>query len=102
MNAIRKLLGVLLILGGVVLAVWLDLFVFFIGGINKIVDGFNANPNNGHEIAWGFVRAIVFTGLGVVAGVIVVACGAVLLGWRSFRRSSKARSRVLRPSRSGY
>jgi hypothetical protein len=88
MSTLRRIFGILIILGGIVLAVWLDLFVLFIGGINEIIAGFNATPHNGHEIAWGFVRTILFTGLGTVAGVIVILIGAALVGWRLSRRNA--------------
>lgn len=76
-----KVLGVALIVVGIVLGVYLDIWVLLVGGITEIVNGFTAQPVNGGQVAWGFVRAFVLAGAGVfvtfwlliVPGVALVA-----------------------------
>jgi hypothetical protein len=95
MNVLRKAVGILLIPTGIALGIWIDIFVLLIGGINETVVGFDAHPHNGHEIAWGLVKAIVFTGTGVIVAIIVIICGAVLIGWRRKpSRRNRSRSRI--------
>ena len=75
----RKLGGVLLILAGIALGIWLDVFVFLIGGINEVTAGFAANPDNVHQIVWGFIRCIGFTGMGLAAAIVCGIAGGALL-----------------------
>lgn len=81
MNALLKLLGVLLILGGIAAGIYLDFWVLFIGGIMQFIEGVKANPTNGHDVLWGVLRALVFTGCGSFLTFLVLFLpGAALLG----------------------
>jgi len=64
----KKLLGVLLGLAGVVCAV----VFLFVGGIEQIVHGATANPVSAGSIAWGAIR-VCLTGLGIWLAVILGA-----------------------------
>jgi len=86
----RKFFGVLLIIVGIAVGVYIDIWLCLIGGIEEIVSGATAQPVNGTQIAWGFVRAFVFTGIGVFVAWILVAVGAGVAG-------SKPRLRLRRP-----
>ena len=74
---IRNVIGWLLVAAGIVLMVWLALWVMFVGGIVQIVDGVKAMPTNGWDIAWGIVK-IVFSECGVIPGILVSSVGLYL------------------------
>lgn len=78
----RTLFGVLLILGGVALAVYVGIVLMFVGGIMQVVDGFNATPNNGGDIAWGFVKIFLADWVSALIGTLSILAGATVLGWR--------------------
>ncbi len=66
-SQLKKLLGILLIVGGVVFGAYLGLYVCFVGGIVNIIDVINeaARHNvdiDSAKIAFGVVK-IVFAGL---------------------------------------
>lgn len=97
MSALRKLLGVLIIIGAIMAGVWFDLWVMLIGGIVEFVNGVKATPTNGHEVLWGVLRAVVFNGVGTIAAIVLVIFGLVLIGYkrkprlvRRFRRHTPA------------
>jgi hypothetical protein len=71
----RALIGWLIALAGIALGVWLDIFVFLVGGIKEVIDGFSAHPHISGDIAWGLVKCIAFNGLGIVAAVLIVLFG---------------------------
>ena len=75
----KKILGVLMIAGGIVAGVWIDVVFFFVGGIEEIIRGFQAHPNSGHDIAWGFVRTIAFSGLGLAAAIFLLVIPGLFL-----------------------
>jgi len=89
----KKFFGFLLCVLALVLVIWLDLIIFFIGGINQVIDGFDANPNSVHDIVWGFIKVLLFTGFGSVAGFFIGMGGLVLL----FSGSRKAKASEFRP-----
>lgn len=57
----KQLLGVLLIVAGVALGLYVGLWVCFIGGIVDVVDAVKATPVEAMNLAWGIVK-IVFAG----------------------------------------
>jgi hypothetical protein len=85
MNIMTKLLGLLIVIGGIVLGVWLGIFVCFIGGIIQVLSGLPHQtlgglvPLNATGIAFG-VAKILFSGLvGWTSGIVVVGFGAALM-----------------------
>ena len=64
----RLVLGIAVILAGIVLAVWLGLWICFVGGIVDVVEAFLADS---------------FPALAFAIGVVKVVC-ASFVGWCSF------------------
>lgn len=88
MTVFTKILGVLIVLGGVVLGVWIDVFVMLFGGIQLIVAGLNADPMNSSDIGWGVIH-LVFCGIGAIVAVVVVMLGAAMFKFGRFARPRK-------------
>jgi hypothetical protein len=78
----RKLIGVLFIITGVVLGAYVGFWVLFIGGILNVIDGAKADPTNGGLIAWGLVKSML---LAETVGALIfwscAATGTALFGW---------------------
>lgn len=92
-SMIRKILGVLVIIGGIVVGVYVDIWLLLVGGIKEIVAGVTATPMNGDQIAWGIVRAVVFDGLGLILAWVCIVVGIMLLtGVAPKMRRTKKRS----------
>ena len=72
----KIILGVILILAGVAVGLYVGVWLCFIGGIIQIVDAIKTTPTEGFEIAIGILR-VVFAG---VAGVLS-AFIAIFPGW---------------------
>lgn len=64
----KTVLGVLLMVAGVVVGLYVGVYLMFIGGIIQFIDGVKADPVNSSDIAWGALRFI----------------GAWITGWVSF------------------
>ena len=82
----KTLLALGLIVGGIVLGVWLGVFVMFIGGIVQIINSFPHQVVGGYVpvdalgIASGLAR-VFFSGLvGWFSAIIMIGSGAALLG----------------------
>jgi hypothetical protein len=90
---VNKLIGVLLIIGGVVAGVYAGFWLCFVGGILDIVHGFKADPTNDGQIVWGFIKALVLPEtVGVVVFVVIALIGAIFLGWeKTPRRRARLR-----------
>ncbi len=71
----RKVAGVLIGIAGVLAAGYVGVVVFFIGGIEKIVDGVNAHPTDGHEIAWGVIQIVVYDSVIGVLALLAIGIG---------------------------
>lgn len=54
----RKALAVLVFLVGAALAIYVGLWVMFVGGIEQAIDAAQEDPVNGGGVAWGIVRVI--------------------------------------------
>ena len=78
-----KILGVLLIITGIVLGLYLGIWIMFIGGIitlvSQIPELVNGNVD-GITIGIGILRIMFATLVGVIGGVIPVIIGFGLLG----------------------
>ena len=78
----RGFVGVILIVAGISLAVYVGVWWAFIGGIVQAIDGVKATPTDAWEIAYGIVR-IVFAGfLGTITAVVAVFPGWAMLQGR--------------------
>lgn len=72
---VKKLGGILIVLAGVLLGIWLGIVVMLVGGIIQGVHGVTAHPVNGTDIGWGVVRVLFSGFVGWVSGLLVVAVG---------------------------
>lgn len=70
----KYVFGVLFILAGVALGLYVGLYVLFIGGVVSIVDGIKAEPTDAGSIAWGIVKMFCAGGVG---GAIFWGCAIV-------------------------
>jgi len=68
-----KVLGALVGVVGVILAI----VFLFVGGIESIISGFSASPDNVSDIVWGFVR-VFCTWAGIWAAIAIGGVIAVL------------------------
>ena len=86
----RKILGVLFIIFGIGLALYVSGWVLFIGGIVQVIEAAKANPVDVAGLVWGLIRALVLpeTVAGIIFWVFMIT-GAIVFGWerRSFGRS---------------
>ena len=79
-----KLIGVLLMVGGIVLGIWLGVFVMFIGGIIQILNGLPHQtlggivPLNAVAIAIGIAKILFSGAAGWLVGICMTGLGAVL------------------------
>lgn len=75
----RALLGIILILAGVALGIYLGLWLMFVGGIIAIVNAIQADPINGSTIAWGIVRIIFASFIGGISAMVLIIPGYKLI-----------------------
>lgn len=77
---IKVIIGVLCILAGVVLGLYVGVWLFFIGGIINIVHGAQATPADSGKIAWGAVQAFLLPEIaGAIAFWLCAGIGAVFI-----------------------
>lgn len=85
----KKLLGLLLVVAGVILGVWAGIWWAFIGGIIQVVEQVRAVDMDATILAIGIAK-IVFAGfIGTVSGICLIAPGAALFGSGVFRSKSR-------------
>ena len=77
MEKLRITLGVLLVLIGVFLAIYLSVWVMLVGGIAQAVDSWGVDN---HATVWGIVRAVLCE-IGLVPGILLMAIGRALVLW---------------------
>lgn len=70
-----KLFGLLLIIIGIVLGMWLGVVVMLYGGIMQVVTNWNVDTS---LVVWGIIRAIFFE-IGLYIGWFVVLIGAAIV-----------------------
>ena len=74
-----QILGLLLVVGGIALGVWLGVFVMFIGGLAQIIQSFQSNPFNAIGIASGVARFFLSGLVGWMSFMVVGGIGVSLL-----------------------
>jgi len=75
------LIGWVMILTGVVLGLYVGLYLMFIGGIMQVVVGFAATPMAASAIAWGVLKVVSAAGVGwLIALAFIFPGGAILNG----------------------
>lgn len=75
----NKLVGCVLVLGGVAFGVWAGLWWGFIGGIVASVEAIRADPVVALDIAYGIARVVFCGAIGTIAGLVPCAIGAAML-----------------------
>jgi len=75
----RGLIGILFIVGGILLGLWLGLWVCFIGGIVQIVEACKADPVSAFGIAFGVVRILIASLVGWITFLVCAVIGAACL-----------------------
>ena len=78
----KFIVGILMILAGIALGLYVGLYLCFVGGIVSIIEGAKADPVSAAGIAWGIVKMFFAAGLGwfsffalAVPGFFMVAAG---------------------------
>jgi hypothetical protein len=74
-----KVLGILLIIVGAILGIYLGVWVMLIGGIIQFVHGLQADPVSAKDVAFGIARFVLAGVTGVLAFWICAIIGAVFL-----------------------
>jgi len=79
----KEIIGVILILGGIVLGLYVGVWLMFIGGIVQVLEQVRAENLEAIKIAYGIAR-IMFAGLiGLICGFALILPGRALLGdWK--------------------
>lgn len=54
----RKVLAAIVFLAGIALAIYVGLWLMFVGGISQVIDAAQEDPVEGGKVAWGVVRTI--------------------------------------------
>lgn len=71
----KTIIGLLLVIGGIVLTIWLALIFMLYGGIMQAINCWGVNNS---AVVWGIIRAIFFE-VGLIPGYIMVAFGVISL-----------------------
>ena len=74
----RKILGVLLIIGGIVVGIWLGVFVMFIGGLTQLINAIK-NHFDTVPMVWGIVKILCAGFVGWISFFISAIVGWALL-----------------------
>lgn len=75
----KYLVGMIFILGGVCLGLYLGLWLCFIGGIVQLVEACKADPVSAFGIAFGFVRIVIASFVGWFSFIVCSAIGGVII-----------------------
>ena len=75
----QVIFGILLILAGLALGVFVGGYVMLYGGIVQFIDGIQADPINSGDVAFGAIRAFFFETVGFIVAVIPVVLGRILI-----------------------
>lgn len=84
----RKVLGVLIGLAGFGLAIYVGLWLMFVGGIVQVIEAAQEDPVPASEVAWGVVR-VIFASAATVFTIYFTGFIAVLVGGWSTERKSR-------------
>ena len=74
-----KAVGILLIVGGVFVGLYLGIWVLFIGGIVQTVEAIKATPISALGIAFGILKIMCSGFVGWLSGILMVGTGMALL-----------------------
>ncbi len=74
----KEILGLLICLAGVILGLYLGVWVCFIGGIVQVVEAVKATPVEALGIALGLLRVACSSFVGWLTGLLVFSVGATI------------------------
>lgn len=75
----KVILGILLIIAGVALGLYVGFWLMFIGGIIQFVDAVKADPAEASGVAWGVVKIFLGGAGGLLAGFLTILVGLGLI-----------------------
>jgi len=75
----KILIGLIFVIGGVCLGLYLGLWVCFIGGIIQIVESSQMDPVSGGGITLGIIRILFAKFVGALTVIILVSIGNEIL-----------------------
>lgn len=75
----KAVLGLILMVAGLAFGIWAGLLWAFVGGIIDIVHAVQASPAEAGTLAWGIVKIIFSSFIGVIATMVAVLPGYALL-----------------------
>lgn len=86
----RTFAAILTFVAGICLAIYVGVFVFFIGGIVNIIDGAKASPVDGELLAWGIAQVFL---LATICGYGIFFIFSFIAGLLGFNRKSARHGR---------
>jgi uncharacterized membrane protein len=75
----KDIIGVVLIIGGIVLGVYVGVWVCFVGGIVDVIEQIRAENLEAVAIAWGIAKVVCSSFFGFLAAVIPIIAGKLCL-----------------------
>jgi len=69
---LKLIFGLILLVGGVVLGIWLGVYVMFIGGLTQFINAIKSTPVPASELAFS-VAKMLFAGVVGIASCLVVS-----------------------------
>lgn len=75
----KLLFGLLLVVGGLMLGVYLGLYVCFIGGIVDIINEVKAPMTDAGNVAWAIAKIVFAGAVGWSSFLVVSSAGALLI-----------------------
>lgn len=73
-NLLVMISGILTVIGGAVISVWLGLYLMLYKGIMQAVNNWGTNNS---EVVWGIIRAVFFE-FGTFPGILLIYLGLVI------------------------
>lgn len=75
----KKLLGALLVIGGIGLGLYVGVWVFFVGGILDIIREIRAEQLHELSVAWGIVKIVLAGLVGTLSTFVCIIPGLLLV-----------------------
>lgn len=76
----RSIFGVLMMIGGVFLGLYVGVVVCFVGGIVDILDQMkSANPIESGVVAWGVAKIFLATAAGAISAFVLIVPGFAMV-----------------------
>lgn len=75
----KQILGLLLIISGILLGLYVGFYVCLFGGVMSIIEGAKATPVEAASIAWGVVKIVAAGLCGWFSAVVPITIGAAMM-----------------------